>query len=157
MTEDKGFKAGLESLLQEAWKDDGFQEKNIFLPEIKTETKKVIKKGKSRKNFTNSFSSLFEEAFEETIDEKIQEIKQGKPVASKRRTKKLDTGIDQLIKSTIETSQVEVKEIRHHKRVTFLFDEKKLEKLKQIAKLEKLYLKDILNDIVSDFIKEYEQ
>jgi hypothetical protein len=42
------------------------------------------------------------------------------------------------------------------KRLTVTFDKKKLEKLKKIARLEKSYLKDILGEIVAEYIKKYE-
>ncbi len=156
VAEDKGFKAGLESLFQEAWKEDGFEEKSILLSDIKAAPKKK-RKNSSSKNFTDSFNALFEEAFEETVDEKIKELKHGSQASSKPINSTTNTGIDQLIKSTIETSRVEINEVQNKKRVTFVFDRDKLDKLKQIARLEKTYLKDIINDVVASFIQEYEQ
>ena len=43
------------------------------------------------------------------------------------------------------------------KRVTFVFDKEKLAKLKEIARTEKAYLKDIIGDVVSRFIEKYEK
>jgi dTDP-4-dehydrorhamnose reductase len=37
-----------------------------------------------------------------------------------------------------------------------VFDESKLNKLKSIARMERSYLKDIIDEIVEEFIKEYE-
>ena len=39
----------------------------------------------------------------------------------------------------------------------FVFDKEKLAKLKEIAKMEKAYLKDIIGDVVSNFIEKYEK
>jgi hypothetical protein len=42
------------------------------------------------------------------------------------------------------------------RRLTLVFDESKLNKLKSIARMERSYLKDIIDEIVESFIKEYE-
>jgi hypothetical protein len=42
------------------------------------------------------------------------------------------------------------------RRLTLVFDESKLNKLKSIARMERSYLKDIIDEIVEGFIKEYE-
>ncbi len=63
-------------------------------------------------------------------------------------------GLDLLIRQTSEETFVEYQS--ENKRVTFVFDKKKLERLKTIAKSKKLFLKDIIGDVVSKFIDEYE-
>jgi hypothetical protein len=42
------------------------------------------------------------------------------------------------------------------RRLTLVFDENKLNKLKSIARMERSYLKDIIDEIVESFIHEYE-
>jgi hypothetical protein len=42
------------------------------------------------------------------------------------------------------------------RRLTLVFDESKLNKLKSIARMERSYLNDIIDEIVESFIKEYE-
>ena len=42
------------------------------------------------------------------------------------------------------------------RRLVVTFKEEQLHKLKAIARKEKTYLKEIINEIVEDFIKEYE-
>ncbi len=157
MAENKGFKAGLENLLAEAWQEDTPM-KQTEEEETSSNHPTLPEKRLAVKNFTESFDALFKEAMEETISEKVKTIKSGgeSPV-TKRRKKSFDLGLDRLIRNTIETSTVEIEETVGHKRVIFVFDEQKLEKLKRIARLEKTYLKDILNELVSEFIQEYER
>jgi hypothetical protein len=67
------------------------------------------------------------------------------------------SGLDMLIRRTVEAGSMEVEEERDgKKRLTVTFEKKKLEKLKKIARMEKAYLKDILGDIVAEYIRKYE-
>ena len=61
-----------------------------------------------------------------------------------------------MIRHTEDMEVVEVN-VPTKKRVTFVFDKEKLAKLKEIAKMEKAYLKDIIGDVVSSFIEKYEE
>ena len=63
--------------------------------------------------------------------------------------------MDSLIRETVETSKVEITPAEK-KRVTFIFDKKKIERLKNIARLEKAYVKDIINQLVSEYIDQYD-
>jgi len=118
------------------------------------------RKRSSSKNFTSDLDSLFEDALKETVLEKVEKIKEKtlgsdtKTARRKRASTVALTGIDALIRKTgnLEASEL----IPTKKRVSFAFDRHKFQKLKNIAKEEKMYLKDIIGDVVSDFIKEYE-
>ncbi|NJL74276.1 MAG: hypothetical protein HC892_03750 [Saprospiraceae bacterium] len=66
------------------------------------------------------------------------------------------SGLDNLIRSTVESSRIEIHEA-NVRRVTFCFEEDKIEKLKTIARLEKTYLKNVIHDIVTEYIAQYEQ
>lgn len=63
-------------------------------------------------------------------------------------------GLDLLIRQTSEETYIEYQS--ENKRVTFVFDKKKLQRLKVIAKAQKAFLKDIIGDVVSKYIEEYE-
>lgn len=65
-------------------------------------------------------------------------------------------GLDMLIRRTVEKSAVEEDETGT-KRLTVTFDKDKLNKLKKIARLERAYLKDILGEIIEEFIVRYEK
>ena len=43
------------------------------------------------------------------------------------------------------------------RRLTLAFNKEQLEKLKQIARVEGIYLKDLINDLVDRYISEYEK
>lgn len=110
------------------------------------------KKGNSKKSFSNDLSYFFQDAIRDVVSEKASEIKQGKkPSKSKRRTKP-NFGLDSLIKQTIEESVTKPEK----KRVTFTFETNKIDQLKSIAKVEKARIRDIVGELISDYIKKYE-
>ena len=47
-------------------------------------------------------------------------------------------------------------ETKGTKRITLTFDPDKLEKLKTIARRERTYLRDIIDEIVAEYLDEYE-
>lgn len=65
-------------------------------------------------------------------------------------------GLDMLIRRTVEKGAIEEDIKTGTKRLTVSFDKEKLSKLKKIARIEKAYLKDILGEIVAEYIKRYE-
>ncbi len=138
------------------------KEKERNKAEKKRKKGKAGKKKSSSKTFTADLDALFEEAMRETIEEKQEEqraVKASKTQKRSSRKKQLRrpvSGLDALIRRTIETSTMEFGE-SIKKRVTFVFDKHKLDRLKKIAKVEKSYLKDIIGDVVSEFIDKYEK
>jgi len=44
----------------------------------------------------------------------------------------------------------------NNKRVSFVFDKSKLKKLKSIAKIKKAHLKDIIDEVVAEYLSEFE-
>ncbi len=155
----KKFTIGLESLFGMAT-EEAFQEEIPLLDNSKKEHKKVTLDFKKRtsKDFTSDLETLFEEAFADTIEEKQEQAKskiQAPPKPRQRRLRRL-SGLDALIRHTEDMEVVEVN-VPTKKRVTFVFDKEKLAKLKEIAKSEKVYLKDIIGDVVSRFIEKYER
>ena len=79
-----------------------------------------------------------------------------KSLAHTKRVRRPLSGLDALIRPPVETSSTNY-DAKAKKRVSFVFERKKLEKLKKIARSKKSYLKDILGDIVSGYIDEYEK
>ena len=111
----------------------------------------------SSKNFTSDLDSLFETALQETLEEKAQALVEDKPkkkFARRKAAPRQLTGLDALIRRTVEDS-IEV--TNGKKRVTFVFDRAKLIKLKRIAKKERIFLKDIIGDVMSQYIDQYEE
>jgi len=159
----KKFKDGLESLFGESNKGT-LQEDSPLLEETSVVTQpeetqpkvRRLKSKRSSKNFTSDLDSLFQEALEESLEEAANKIVTDKTKVSPARKPKREAvfGLDALIRRTVESS-IDV-EANNKKRVTFVFDKSKLMKLKKIAKVERSYLKDIIGQVMSDFIEEYE-
>lgn len=175
----KKFVSGLESLfgpsVEENFEGEGFMGQHVKAKKKKKSKKKIERKrpeGKklsrprslSSKNFTSDLDSLFDEALTETVEEKLNEIRsdenQERKVARTRKVfKRPMSGLDALIRRTVDSAKIERVEVPAptKKRVTFVFDKKKLSQLKQIAKLEKAYLKDIIGGLITDYIESYDK
>ena len=167
----KKFTDGLESLFGttvSVHEEQGFLGRREDKPRRKR-TKLSVKKKKSErpssgKSFTLDLDSLFEQVLTETIEEKVQKAKKKSVVSkdniekTKQKYRKPMNGLDALIRQTVESSLMEVQAapVPTKKRVTFVFDKQKLARLKRIAKIEKAYLKDIIGDLISEFIDSYE-
>ncbi len=157
----KKFKDGLESLFGSDPAGGDLQEESPLL--VETTVEKVIrkerpknKKKRSSKNFTSDLDSLFEDALKETLEDKVNKIVKDKSKISPSRRERRSalTGLDALIRRTDDGDDLSAK---MKKRVTFIFDREKLARLKQIAKQQRVYLKDIIGDVVSEFIDDYEK
>ena len=155
----KRFTDGLESLF--GFSEGGnLPEESPLLAEteVKVVTKPKAKKARKRgsKNFTSDLDSLFEDTLETALEETKTEYQQGSKPDKKRKQRRPVSGLDALIRRTLEGGEAEVSYDKR-KRVTFVFEKSKVEKLKRIAKAQKVYLKDILGDIVKDYLKQYEK
>ena len=125
--------------------------------------KPAVNKSTSRKNFTTDLDSLLQEAMQESFEEQIQEReaasnagKTPQPFHQQAHRRKPLGGLDMLIRRTVERGSVEEDQLTGTRRLTVSFDKEKLSKLKTIARMEKAYLKDILGDIVEEYIRRYE-
>ncbi len=113
------------------------------------------------KNFTSDLDSLFQEAFTEAVEEKVEKMRKtvglDDPFENNRRQYKQPlSGLDALIRSTIDTSLAGLDHAAI-KRLTIMFETQKIEKLKSIAKMERAFVKDIVSGILSEFIEDYEK
>ena len=118
---------------------------------------------KNNKNFTSDLDSLLAEALSESFEEEApskQERSQAqiedRPVR-KRRPITL-SGLDSLIRNTVDISYAD--QMNHPdqtKRLTVRIKKTNLEKLKEIARSERSYLKDILGQLISEYIKKHEE
>ncbi len=155
----KKFTSGLESIFGES-EGGTLQESSPLLVKTKKKERRSSRgkdkpKKRSSKNFTSDLDSLFEDALRDTLQEKAEKIVKDKAKVSPARKREAPAlfGLDALIRRTVEDS---IDEVERKKRVTFIFDKMRLMKLKKIAKKEKSYLKDIIGEVMSKYIKEYE-
>lgn len=149
----KKFKMGLGDLLDNAMENDTPKTEPKKTRKTTQKQPKRTTSKKTTKSFSTNLDDLFQEAIEESVQEQADNLKKKKRTISKR--KKPMFGLDALIRETVETSKVEVVPT-NTKRVTFVFDETKINKLKQLARLKKSYVKDIVNEIISEYLDENE-
>lgn len=120
---------------------------------------------KSSKKFFNDLDAFFESAIDdlwqenqaEKADQKAVEQTE-QPKESRSGKKSFFSGLDALFSSTTASvSPQNDDSIQHEenlKRVTFLFKKDKLEVLKNMAKQEKLYLRDIISKVLDQYLDE---
>ena len=121
----------------------------------------VILPRRTSKNFTSDLDSLFQEAFTEAVEEKLDKMKRDSGLqdpfaADERAYKKPLSGLDALIRQTVDASLASLDHAAV-KRLTILFENQKIEKLKNIAKQERSFVKDLVSGVLSDFIENYER
>lgn len=116
------------------------------------------KKKVSGKDFTNSLQSFLSETFEESFERQMAEVKKQEPAAKKpKKSRRRRNSLDMLIRNTVEPAKIEIAgETPKRRRITLTFEPQKLEKLRNIARVERAMLKDIINDIVGEYIQKYE-
>lgn len=161
----KKFTDGLESLFSTDAKDEVGNKGTSFLnPREEGGTATVARKrSSSRKNFTTDLDSLLEEALQESFAEQMAakerektETKKAKESHHQSQRRRPASGLDMLIRRTVEKGSVEADRKTGTKRLTVTFDKEKIQKLKRIARMEKAYLKDILGELVGEYIEKYE-
>ena len=107
------------------------------------------------KSFATSLEQFLNETIEEIVEEKISDIQENGVEAvrsTKSRSNKPSIGIDLLIRSTVENAEVFD---NGKKRITFTFEKDKVEKLREIADNERSRIRDIVEDLINDFIQGY--
>jgi hypothetical protein len=108
----------------------------------------------SKKHAGKSFALDLDLFLEEVLHDSLMaelEKDQANPESPPPESPTDRRGLDSLIRSTLETSEIEVLSGKT-KRVTFFFDERKIALLKAIAKNEKLYMREIISRIVAEYL-----
>jgi hypothetical protein len=148
----KRFKAGMESLFEESPEE---QLKNEATMSSKKTVEDAQKRKPSGKGFRADLKSFLQEAFEESLEQQLEQ-KDKKREPARKKTAKPKAGLDALLRSTIEPSKMRL-ENKSVRRLTISFDEEKLAKLKKIARKERTFLKDIIDEIVGEFLEAYDE
>jgi hypothetical protein len=163
----KKFKVGLESLFGDVGDDQLPGIRPLLVEEEaqkqksnKTSTSTKRPKRRSAKNFTSDLEGLFHNAldqgYKETAQKKSSTKSRGRDTTIKKRKERPVIGIDALIRKTSETSRdTFASNTPLKKRVTFILEKHKIEQLKSIAKSKKAYLKDVVDQIISEYLDEY--
>ncbi len=139
------------------------EEANEHVPQKVTRFKATRK---NNKNFTSDLDSLLAEAlsesFEKEAPQKREQIEEPRHQNEERPIRKRRpiaiSGLDALIRNTVDISYAD--QMNHPdqtKRLTIRVKKTNLEKLKEIARSERSYLKDILGQLISEYIKKHEE
>ncbi len=160
----KKFTEGLESIFSDTTEDLLQMESSVPSPDASSSSKprkakvKEGKKKSSSKDFTDDLQSFLQEAFQESFEQQMAQEPKKRPadLDIKKRSNKPVSGLDALIRSTVEPEKVEFRG-NVIKQLTLTFDEEKIKKLKKIARTQKKYLRKVINDIVEEYISEYEK
>ena len=118
----------------------------------------------THKNFLFGLDALLQEALEESLEkyesnqpDSTTPSARTKPASADSLSSKHLTGLDSLIRQTIDVHEINTDEATGKRRLTVAVDKTKVEKLKTIARLENSYLKDLLVTLIDGYINEYTQ
>ncbi len=148
------FKDSLDSLFSTFENEEGgLGALPVFEPTPKP-PKEGRKTTKPTKSFLGDLDEFFKETFEESINKQLIDVKHGKkPTRPARRTKPA-FGIDNIIQSTVDSTVI--KNDLAEQKITLTFDMEKLNRLNEIADVEKARIKDIIDALIGQYIEEYE-
>lgn len=168
----KRFTLGMENLLNEAsqtspvFHSEGPRNQEILLPSegntrpvegmslIGEQPVTPLRRSHGKK-FSEDLQTFLQEAFDDSFEKYSDPNYAQDDSSNKKRTLKPMAGLDAILRSTVDPKSMRLGP-NNTRRLTLVFDESKLNKLKSIARLERSYLKDIIDEIVEGFIKEYE-
>jgi hypothetical protein len=132
---------------QEAGKQDAHEQNN--------------KRSNSGKNFAEDLQSFLQEAFDDSMERQLEERQRrdeaapAKPSVKKKQRRPM-AGLDALIRSTVDPQPESEEDRSRPKRITLSFDPVKLEKLKSIARNQRSLLRDVIDEIVEDYLNRME-
>lgn len=107
------------------------------------------------KKFSEDLQTFLQEAFDDSFEKYSDPNFVRDDSNTKKRSLKPMAGLDAILRSTVDPQSMRLGP-GNTRRLTLVFDESKLNKLKSIARMERSYLKDIIDEIVESFISEYE-
>lgn len=162
----KSFTAGLESLFvnlaeEKEQVDNPLLRRHRKRPErlarkAPAERKMAHAGGTEDESFKDALEAFFRDELADKVVQRAEEDAAEQPKRSQDRPRRPKGGIDSLIQGTIVKDQLELGRKDSSERVTFVFDKDHVSKLKSIARLEKTYLKNIVTELILDFISTYE-
>lgn len=116
------------------------------------------------KSFQNNLHDFLQNTFEEAFQEQMEARKNPKPEGEIPLSKKGKPmgGLDSLIRSTVDPNSIRITHTRtaeggNVRRISLAFKERQIEKLRKIANLKRTMLKDIIYQVVEEYINDFEQ
>lgn len=119
---------------------------------------KKSRRSSSGKNFSSDLQSFLQEAFDDSVERQLEERQKRDEAAPvqpsvKKKQRRPMAGLDALIRSTVDPQPEETgTESGRPKRITLSFDPVKLEKLKSIARDQRALLRDVIDEIVEEYL-----
>ena len=119
---------------------------SLFPEETRPGTAKRDDEKKSNKGFASQLDAFLAEAFEneDSADQKEN--------ATPKKGKRL-AGLDLLIRQTTDAPPKNRPTLSEKRRLTLAFDKQQLNKLKEIAEGEGVYLKDLINQLIERYLE----
>lgn len=152
----KGFSAGLHDLFS----DNAAAQSTLF--GVEERRAPAAPQKASAKNFLSDLDAFLQEALEESLEK--YDANQPDSVTPSAKTKttsapprKIASGLDALIRQTIDVQEINADEAAGKKRLTVAVDRSKLDQLRVIARLENSYLKDLITQVIDGYIEEYKK
>ncbi|MCO6486337.1 MAG: hypothetical protein J5I41_11245 [Saprospiraceae bacterium] len=165
----KSFTDGLESLFSSAREERALRrlsrpgrhpgpsgkEESTAVAEEEREVR-TGRRGSHQKTFALDIEAFLEDVLQESIREELEKEASRPKKPDKELVQEPPTGVDALIRSTLESGEMEI-QTGKTRRVTFFFDERKVERLKEIAKRENIYLREVISRIVAEYLSRMER
>lgn len=153
----------MESLFGDLEEEQGSGSSWLDMPEegASDANDKERKRSSSGKDFSSDLQSFLQEAFDDSVERQLEERQQrdeaqpATPSVKKKHHRPM-AGLDALIRSTVDPRPSSAFQDKRPKRVTLSFDPEKLEKLKAIAKSQRALLRDVIDEIVADYLNRLE-
>lgn len=130
-------------------------EETASVAEVETEVRSG-RRGSHQKTFALDIEAFLEDVLQESIREELEREASKPKKPDKELVHEPPTGVDALIRSTLESGEMEI-QTGKTRRVTFFFDERKVERLKEIAKRENIYLREVISRIVAEYLSRMER
>lgn len=160
----KRFSEGLNDLFSDSHTGYG----SLFGNDAAATTASTQPSAIERKSVHKSFMTDLDALLQEALDESLERFEANQPdsMTASAKTKSgaaaplrapMHSGLDALIRQTVDIQDFSTDENTGKKRLTVALDRTKLEKLKTIARLENAFLKDLLITVIDGYIDEYTQ
>jgi hypothetical protein len=160
----KKFTNGLESIFTNTDKEDSYLGENStfmteeFHEEDAVEVKVAPVRRVSAKNFTSNLNSVMDNSMTTSFDSFVEDANNMTSSRASHFKKPLlkpaVSGLDALIRQTVGDVSDDHSNLK--KRITLILDQMTVEKLRSIAKTESAYVKDVIEKVIDQYIKNYE-
>lgn len=142
--------------------DDLFKDDEAAAHPFVSEAGRPAERRHSGKNFTSDLDALLQEALDESLEkfdanqpDTVTASSKSKSAAAADAPRERLSGLDALIRQTIDVQEITTDENSGKRRLTVAVDRAKVEQLKAIARLENAYMKDLLVGLIDEYIAEY--